>query len=137
MTLISAALSHQNHINYFRAFFLDERRARIISKKRLLLSRFPKPLAQVCGEVGCAPAAGFGTSRDCWGSFTPSHSTANTSLALPLQSSWQRILSLLHSQQITANFQALGISFPLKIKYCFLLHTNSTLISSIISFMEV
>lgn len=38
MTLISAALSHQNHINYFRAFFLDEQRARIKSQS-LLLSR--------------------------------------------------------------------------------------------------
>lgn len=40
MTLISAALSHQNHINYFRAFFLDEERARI-KIKSLLLSRSP------------------------------------------------------------------------------------------------
>lgn len=38
MTLISTALSHQNHINYFRAFFLDEQRARTKSKS-LLLSR--------------------------------------------------------------------------------------------------
>lgn len=47
MTLISAALSYQNHIHYFRAFFLDEQRARIKSNSLLLscflnlLPRFP------------------------------------------------------------------------------------------------
>jgi len=39
VTVISAALSHQNHINYFRAFFLDEQRTRIESGS-LLLSPF-------------------------------------------------------------------------------------------------
>lgn len=107
MTLISAALSYQNHINYFRAFFLDEQRDRIKSKS-LLLSRFLNLLPRFAVRWA-VPSCRFWHH---WGLSVKFHTILQHSKYLTCsasQSSWQRILSLPHSQQITANFQALGI----------------------------
>lgn len=57
MTLISTALSHQNHINYFRAFFLDEQKAPIKSKS-LLLSRLLNLLPRFAARRA-VPSCGF------------------------------------------------------------------------------
>lgn len=164
MTVISAALSHQNHINYCRAFFGEEQRTHVVSRS-LLFSPLAKPLPKLqhygqrpalgmdSGPYGsllaqdilrneCPPIclvldAGFGAHQGVWVKFgTILQHSKNLSCALLPQSYWERKA---HFFPIIRKFKTFKLKYfiSFKIKYFFLLHLNSILVSSTISRTEL
>lgn len=139
VTLISAALSHQKHINYFRACFFWMNGELVRESRSLPLSPCIDPLPRLAARGGLRSAAGFGTRRGLSVKFrtVSQHGKDTTQLCFPTAPGRESWFPPPSSQQITGNLQVLSTPSPLKIKHFFLLHTNSTLIPSAISRTEL